>query len=145
MVGRPKNIESPEKLWQLFEDYIKKTKSTPFLVRDWVGKDADEVNREKEKPLTLEGFENHCFTEGIISDLGDYFKNKEERYTQFAPICRAIKSFIRQDQIEGGMAGIYTPSITQRLNGLVEKTSNENKQTVSMLIVDPDPDDSATQ
>ena len=29
---------------------------------------------------------------------------------------------MRQDQIEGGMAGMYNPSITQRLNSLVEKT-----------------------
>jgi hypothetical protein len=29
---------------------------------------------------------------------------------------------IRQDQIEGGMVGQYNPSITQRLNGLTEKT-----------------------
>ena len=29
---------------------------------------------------------------------------------------------IRQDQIEGGMSGIYNPSITQRLNGLTDKS-----------------------
>jgi hypothetical protein len=47
-------------------------------------------------------------------------------YEQYLPICRVIRQMIRQDQIEGGMAGIYNPSITQRLNGLVEKTQNEN-------------------
>ena len=40
---------------------------------------------------------------------------------------------IRNNQIEGGMAGIYNPSITQRLNGLVERT--ENKHEVSEIVV----------
>ncbi len=37
-------------------------------------------------------------------------------------ICSRIKRAIRQDQIEGGMVGQFNPSITQRLNGLTEKT-----------------------
>jgi hypothetical protein len=36
---------------------------------------------------------------------------------------------IRNDQIDGGMVGQYNPSITQRLNGLVEKTDNKNENT----------------
>jgi len=36
-------------------------------------------------------------------------------------VCSRIKKSIRKDQIEGGMVGQYNPSITQRLNGLVEK------------------------
>lgn len=119
--GRPKNIESPELLLELFNKYVEHTKSNPFKVKDWVGKDAYEVKREKEKPLTMEGFENYCFFQGVISDLKDYFSNKGERYSIFTPICSRIREVIRQDQIEGGMAGLYNPSITQRLNGLTEK------------------------
>jgi hypothetical protein len=36
---------------------------------------------------------------------------------------------IRNDQIDGGMVGQYNSSITQRLNGLVEKTENKNENT----------------
>lgn len=57
---------------------------------------------------------------GIIEDLGDYLKNKDNRYEDFAPICSYIKKKTRKDQIEGGMAGIYNPSITQRLNNINE-------------------------
>ena len=39
--------------------------------------------------------------------------------------CSHIKELIRLDQISGGMAGIYNPSITQRLNGLKEETHTE--------------------
>jgi len=124
-MGKSKYIETPEKLWEYFELYKTHTKSRPFLVKDWVGKDAMDVFREKERPLTIEGFECWLFDQSIIGDLGDYFSNKNEKYTDYSTICRAIKKAVRQDQIEGGMAGMYNPSITQRLNGLVEKTQTE--------------------
>ena len=120
-VGRPKKIESPEKLHEHFLTYMQETKANPFIVEDWVGKDAFKVNRKKEKPLTIEGFECWLSENGIISDLGDYLKNKDGRYEEFAPICSYIKKKVKKDQIEGGMANIYNPSITQRLNGLSEK------------------------
>jgi len=119
----PKNkyIETPEKMWEYFLAYKDEVKKNPILVHDFVGKDGDSVNRKKERPLTLEGFENYLFINNIITDVSDYFENKEDRYSQYIPICRTIKKIIRQDQIEGGMAGIYNPSITQRLNNLVER------------------------
>lgn len=124
-MGKNKYIETPDKLWEYFELYKKDTKSRPFLVKDWVGKDAVDVYREKERPLTIEGFECWLFDQKIIGDLGDYFSNKNNNYTDYSTICRAIKKAVRQDQIEGGMSGMYNPSITQRLNGLVEKTQTE--------------------
>jgi hypothetical protein len=118
---RKKHIETPEKMMELFLAYKKKVKSNPFVVTDWVGGMAKEVNRHKEKPLTLEGFSTYCFEMGIIHRVHDYFGNKNDAYNNFSDICHAIKEIIRQDQIEGGMAGIYNPSITQRLNNLVDK------------------------
>lgn len=120
-MGISKYIESPEKMWEYFETYRKDEKADPFIITDWVGGAAVEVERKKEKPLTMEGFESWLFRKGIISDVSDYFENKQGRYADFVPICRAIRREIRADQIRGGMAGIYNPSITQRLNGLTEK------------------------
>lgn len=127
-----KNIESPEKLWELFELYRTETKANPFKVKDWVGKDGDQVEREKERPLTMEGFELFCFEKNIISDLSHYFCNLDNRYADFIAICSRIRKAIRADQIEGGMAGMYNPSITQRLNGLTEKS----EQTVEVKTFD---------
>jgi len=124
-MGKPKYIETPDKLWEYFEEYKKETKSKPFLVKDWVGKDALDVYREKERPLTMEGFECWLSNQNIIADLSHYFSNYEQRYTDYLAICSRVKKSIRQDQIEGGMAGMYNPSITQRLNNLVEKTQTE--------------------
>lgn len=124
-MGLHKMIENPEILKSLFDQYVEKIKGDPIKVKDWVGKDADQVYREKEKPLTMEGFENY------VADIPDmpytldhYFSNREGRYEDFVAICSHIRRKIRQDQIEGGMSGIYNPSITQRLNGLVDKTES---------------------
>jgi len=123
-MAKNKYIETPEILKDYFLAYEKEVKSNPFIIKDWVGKDAEQVYREKEKPLTIEGFECWLSENNIIEDLGDYLKNKDDRYTDYAPICSYIRKKTRKDQIEGGMAGIFNPSITQRLNGLVDKTES---------------------
>jgi len=120
-MGRPPKIESPEMLYELFQQYKKEVKSTPILVHDFVGKDASEVRREKEKPLTFEGFECFVWDKGISKGIDHIFSNQGGRYKRFLSICSRIKKEIRADQIQGGMAGIYNPSITQRLNNLVDK------------------------
>lgn len=124
-VGRPKAIESPEKLYEYFKQYKEHVKSNPFLVHDFVGKDGLSVYREREKPLTMEGFECFLYDNEIINDLGDYLSNKNDKYSEFSTICSRIKREIRTDQIEGGMSGVFNTSITQRLNGLVEKSESK--------------------
>lgn len=123
--GRPKNIESPEIMWQHFESYKETIKGKPILVQDFVGKDGEEVDRKKERPLTMEGFQNYLDDQQVITDVTDYFENKDGRYSDFIRVCSRIRRTIRQDQIEGGMAGIYNPSITQRLNNLAETTNGK--------------------
>jgi hypothetical protein len=144
-VGRPKNIKSPEQLWGLFCNYRKQVKDNPIkqveqskmpqrlspsmmatmkpaMIKKFM---QQTIDLPIQRPLTLEGFDNYCFEEGAINDIHDYFKNTDGRYEEFTLICSRIKHIIRQDQIEGGLAGIYNPSITQRLNGLVDKTQSD--------------------
>ena len=119
-MGKRKYIESPDKMWEYFLAYKKQVKDNPIIVKDWVGKDATDVFREKERPLTMEGFENYLEDEGIISDVSHYFCNLDNRYSEYIAICSRVKRNVRQDQIEGGMVNIYNPSITQRLNNLAD-------------------------
>lgn len=135
-MARPKGtkyIETPEKMWELFSEYKKWVKENPIKVEDWVGGIAKKITRKKERPLTLDGFECWCFDNNIISGIGDYFANKNDNYADYSTVCAHIRKTIREDQIGGGMAGIYNPSITQRLNNLVEKT--DNKHEVSEIII----------
>lgn len=124
-----KLIETPERLWTLFEGYKKEVKANPVIVKDWVGKDADTVYREKEKPLTMVGFECYCMehTEITYPDLTSYFDEKIESYKDFFPISSRIRSEIKNDQITGGMTMIYSQNLTARLNGLVDKKETEHK------------------
>jgi len=128
-----KKYVSPEKFWELFEAYCKETKANPIIVTDWVGKDAVQVERKKERPLTLEGFENYVAANSKLKDTGEYFFNVDGRYGEYVDICKRIKRIIRQDQIEGAAAMIYQHSIVARINGLVEKT--ENKHEVSEIVI----------
>lgn len=135
--GRPKAIKNPEELWEHFINYKNLTKANPIIVVDFVGSRGQRDERPKERPLTIEGFENYLEDMEIINDMSNYFANTEGRYTEFSTICMRIKRTVRIDQIEGGMAGIYNPSITQRLNGLVEKTQTDLNANVNILNIDP--------
>jgi hypothetical protein len=131
-----KNIKTPEELWEHFCNYRNLIKSNPIIVVDFVGSKGNRDERPKERPLTIEGFENYLEDMDVIGQLSHYFANTDNKYSNYLTICSRIKRSVRQDQIEGGMAGIYNPSITQRLNGLVEKTQNENINREVPLIPD---------
>lgn len=121
-------------MWEYFNSYKDELRANP-LKRIVKGNKNFTVSDESlQRPLTMEGFENWLFENEILTDVSDYFENKDNRYSDYLPICRAIRRFIRQDQIEGGMAGIYNPSITQRLNGLIDK----QEQALSVNAVDPE-------
>jgi hypothetical protein len=117
--GRSKLIETPEKLYGLFNDYKLWVTRNPVTIEDYVGKDAQLVTRNKPRPLSVAGFQVYCYNNA--SDVHHYFENTGGRYEDFRGICRVIKREVRQNQIDGGMAGIFNPSITQRLNGLTDK------------------------
>ncbi len=136
-MAKHKYIETPERMWELFVAYqtevkenpieiVEQKKGTVVIPKNFEG-DVSElynaiIHLPHSRPLTMEGFLNYLDGNNIISDATDYFENKQGRYDEYIRICSRIKRTIRQDQIEGGMAGIYNPSITQRLNGLTDKT-----------------------
>ncbi len=139
-LGRPKSIATPEDFWTHFVNYKNKVKSEPFykieqkkgtvvMAKGYDGEaPADLVEIPMEKPLTMEGFENYLCDIDVMkgADATDYFENKDNRYADFIPVCKRVKRTIREDQITGGMVGAYNPSITQRINNLVEKSQVEN-------------------
>lgn len=127
-MAKNKYVETPEKMWELFEAYKSEVKSNPRKRHVFVGKDGNSDFETLEVPLTIEGFECWCYDNGIIGDLSHYFANTNNSYSEYLTICSRIRKAIRKDQIEGGMVGQYNPSITQRLNNLVEKQQIEVKE-----------------
>ena len=128
-MGRTKLIETPEKMWELFESYREDTKGNPRAEEVFGGKDFDRQSKRLERPLTLSGFDCYVFAlEGIESKgVLHYFTNHSKLYDDYTAICSRIKNIIRTDQIEGGMVGQYNASITQRLNNLTDKTEVTQK------------------
>ena len=117
-MGKPKYIETPEKLLDIFKEYVKYTKGRKRIIQKATPRGV--VEEQHTPPLSMSGFEVWAFDN--YSDVHHYFDNTDNRYNEYRTICSHIKKVIREDQIEGGMVGQYNPSITQRLNGLTEKT-----------------------
>jgi hypothetical protein len=138
-VGRPRNVETPDEMYVLFNLYktfIYENPRNKYIINQRTGELMIEPLRV---PLTLEGFEVFIYKKfGYY--IEQYFKNINKAYDEFLPICTHIRKEIRQDQIEGGMVVQYNPSITQRLNNLAERT--ETTHIEQPLFPDVSTDDS---
>lgn len=135
-VGRPRNVETPEEMYKLFKEYKTYVKDNPRYKYTLNQRSGEMVAEPLEVPLSLEGFEVYIYQKkGFF--IEQYFKNQGEIYGEFVPICSYIKREIRTDQINGGMVGQYNASITQRLNGLTEKT--ETTVTMEMPLFPEEP------
>ena len=134
---KPKLIESPEKLMEIFEAYKAHCADNPRI--KWVlsQKTAEMVPEPLRVPLTNEGFEIFCYNN--YSDVHHYFDNTDNRYSEYRTVCTHIQKEIRNDQITGGMVGQFNPSITQRLNALKEHTDvtsgDEKISAITVTIV----------
>jgi hypothetical protein len=133
-MGKHKYIETPEKLLKMFEEFKEYTKSNPRYRHQLCQRTGEMVKEPLEVPLTMEGFEVYCFKNHKVT-VSNYFDNRNDVYKDYYTICTYVKKEIRQDQIHGGMVGQYNPSITQRLNGLVEKSQVEQDGKIEVVFV----------
>lgn len=132
-------FKSPDELehaWTLYKENLKE-EANEWLKVQYVGKEGQRMQDALKLPYTMDGFEVFCYNNyGCVEQ---YFKNQDEYYSEFIPICSHIKKEIRSNQITGGLLGVYNPSITQRLNGLSE-TINQNVTAKQPLFPDLNPD-----
>ena len=113
-------------VWHAYKNELKdRSKNWPKV--QYVGRDGERREDYPVLPLTLEGLYRYCWETGI-GTIEQYFTNKEGYYDDFVSICSRVKLEIREQQITGGMIGAYNPSITQRLNSLVEKSETVVKE-----------------
>jgi hypothetical protein len=135
-----KKMLTEEEFEQLFLQWVQYVENNPIKKQVFVGKDGRHDYELIPRPYTMEGFLNYA--EENVCNVHQYFENRENRYSTYVGICTRVKRVIRQNQIENGLAGLYNPSITQRLNNLTEKTdvtsNGENINEIKISIIRPD-------
>ena len=131
--GHGKYIETPEKLWELFSEFMEWIKNNPFQVQDYVGKDGLMVYRDKQRPLTWMGFEKWLYLNSIISDMRSYEQNEKGSYTNYLPVISRIKAICKGDIVEGSSSGIFNANIASRVAELTDK--QETKLTGTPFVL----------
>ena len=66
----------------------------------------------------------------------DHGSPNDENYKDYFAISTRIKSEIQNNQVSGGMVGIFNPSLTARLNGIKEQTESNITVTENKVIIE---------
>jgi hypothetical protein len=109
--GRDLIFSSPTVLWEACTEYFEATDERKWVKKDWVGKDAVEVERETDAPYTLTGL--FVFLD-IDRKTWDLYRNRED----FIPICTRVEQIMFTQKFEGAAVGAFNPSIIARDLGL---------------------------
>jgi hypothetical protein len=119
-IGHPRIFKTPEDLYKAFQEYKdsleEKAKDWPKI--QYVGKDGERRIDYPQLPLTIEGFKVFCYDR--YGTVEQYLRNQDGLYHEYIEVCTRIREEVRNNQITGGLLGVYNPSITQRLNNLKE-------------------------
>jgi hypothetical protein len=128
--GRDKLFATPELLWEAACEYFEWCRENPWIKKDWVGKDADEVERETERPFTLTGL---CIYLDCSSSYFRSFKSTlQEKDKDFLTIITRIEEIIYTQKFEGAAVGAFNANIIARDLGLSDKVNNEHSGEVSV-------------
>ena len=122
-MAKHKYIETPEKLMQLFKDYVLHERDNPMFKREYVGKDGAEKDTPLETPITFEGFECYLSEREIIEDLGDYSSNKDGRYDEYATIISRIRKNCFVHNYKGAAVGLFNANLIARKLGISENST----------------------
>lgn len=120
-MGKNKYIESPERMWELFEEYVDHEKNNPMSKIEYVGRDGVPVDTKLEVPITFEGFECYVADKGIINDLGDYASNKGGNYSEYSTIITRIRNNCFNQNFKGAAVGIFQHTLIARKLGLSDR------------------------
>lgn len=109
--GRDLIFSSPTILWEACCEYFEATDSRKWVRKDWVGKDAFEVQRETETPYTLSGL--FLFLD-IDKTTWDLYKERKD----FIGITTRVQQIMFTQKFEGATVGVFNANIIARELGL---------------------------
>lgn len=124
-MAKGKYIETPERLWELFLNYVEHERNSPLYKREYVGKDGEEKDTPLQVPITFEGFECYVSDLDIIQDLGDYSNVKNESYASYRPIITRITKNCFVQNFKGASVGLFNPNLIAKKLGLIDKSQTQ--------------------
>jgi hypothetical protein len=110
-VAKPKYIDTPEKMWGLFEKYVENEAQSPMYRTEYVGKDGNKVKTPLMVPITFQGFECYLADEGIINDLGHYSANTDGAYEEYRTIITRIRNNCFSQNFKGAAVGLFNANL----------------------------------
>jgi hypothetical protein len=134
--GKPRNIESPDHLEQLFEEYKQWCIDNPIQLASISTVKEGVVEQWRKQVMTMQGFQ--VFINEKIGDISRYIKlDLHYGNEEYAPIVGRIKEDIAREQIAGAVHGVFNANIVARLNAI--KDTTEVTQKIQHTILNNDP------
>lgn len=127
--GRDKLFATPELLWEAATEYFEWCDNHPWTKKDWVGKDAFEVEREVSRPYTLSGL---CvYLDCSTSYFREFKRIIQDKDKDFLTVITRIEEVMFTQKFEGAAVGAFNANIISRDLGLTEKQTIEHGGQVS--------------
>src|SRR5690606_112181 len=98
--GRDLIFSSPEVLWEACVEYFEATDQRVWVKKDWVGKDALEVERKTTAPYTLSGL--FVFLD-IVPQTWKEYREREG----FSEITTRVEQIMFTQKFEGAAVGAF--------------------------------------
>lgn len=131
-MAKHKYIETPDKLWQYFCDYVQSEKDNPLYKVEYVGKDGNKEKTELAVPITFEGFECYLADKEVIQDLGHYSANTNGDYDEFRTIITRIRKNCFVNNFKGAAVGLFNANLIARKIGLTDKKEVDTKGDITI-------------
>lgn len=123
-MGKHKYIETPERLEELFGEYLEWAKENCYKEQQWVGKDGNEVHKKIMKHISFEGFEGWLCENSVITDLGHYAANTDGAYDEYRTIIARIRKICKGRLLTAAISNVANGNVVSRYLGLKESTDN---------------------
>lgn len=127
--GPKKRIDNADQLIDLWEKYIKHVKDNPWLIVDYVGKDAKQVNKPHITPFTKFGFATFC---GYAR--WESIAQKKEDSKELLDVITRIEQMIYDQKLHGASIGAFNSNIIAADLGLKNRTENTNKTELNISV-----------
>ena len=121
-------FDNPITIAIAFNEYVKWSKKTPFITSEMITSGiaaGTQVEKATVRPLTLEMFLAKC---GMTKKVWETKKNT----VGFTEVCEAIEQLIDGNLKEGGLVGLFNPSLVSRMCKLSDNIEIKRESAINV-------------